>query len=329
MLIQIFLNVTVWDTMAQCSFEDYHGTVRPDHCDYQWATCVVNGGVHVSCRVRRKGTTTWRDMENKPSLKLKFSEAVTFGENWVSKKLTLNNGVLSVHPMDEVNAYDVFRKLGNVAPMASRSTVELYRGSVPIVNTYTMIETINDKAFMNKHYEEPWCLWEVERGAVEFERGEDSCEGMDLFNISFANTTNLFQYFAGERLSSHWDGMCLLSGELYPNNVYVAMSLSSGNISFIPSGVDQTMQCHWLAKKGIPTCSWMLECLEDTKCARDYRHFWINSGAQEELAKQCPVVDYTLLIVMLVLVCCVVSLCMLCASLRRCRMHRGNIYVQP
>lgn len=283
----IFLTSETWDVMASCSKSEYKSADRPEKCDYQEAECQYDGGPRVFCEVRRKGSATWRDMDSRPSLKIKKMElngsAYPFGENWVSEKVTLNNGVQKHIAEAEVKSYDIFRDLGVVSPLAKLCSVSLYRGGVLIgsEHDYTMIETISDKVFMNKHFGSDWMLWEVEFGETECKRDsgiwDDACDtdesNMEKLTLGDVDEQEMINYFVGERLTSHVDSACL--GFARGNNYYVSKWLKGGNASnatytYIPSGVDQTFICWEQYWTFYPQCVPMQQCFDSDECHEKY-----------------------------------------------------------
>ena len=67
----------VWRKMASCSKREYQSDPRPEKCEYQPANCSYGTETsYIACEVRRKGSTSWRNMNDKPSFKVKFEEEV-------------------------------------------------------------------------------------------------------------------------------------------------------------------------------------------------------------------------------------------------------------
>ena len=60
--------------MSSCSKAEYKSDDRPEKCDYQQAECKYGDGPRVPCEVRRKGSTTWRDLDKRPSFRIKSME---------------------------------------------------------------------------------------------------------------------------------------------------------------------------------------------------------------------------------------------------------------
>ena len=82
---KIDIDADTWDLMTTCSKEEYKSADRPDKCDYRDAICSftnLTSGYNVtsSCEVRRKGSATWRDLDMKPSFKIKkFGDDIEWG----------------------------------------------------------------------------------------------------------------------------------------------------------------------------------------------------------------------------------------------------------
>ena len=278
----LHIDATTWDHMAACSHAEYVSSNRPDRCDYQPATCGFEG-VAMPCQVRRKGMASWRDLHQKPSFKVKMDRAVQWedatcqycppGESrnvWYTKKVTLNN---QVQHTGEIDAYRTFREHG-IAPLARSTHVALYRGDeLQSTQSYAMVETVNDKAFMAKHFGEDYALYEVEYNRIEPKRAAGAVEldaspayaAYILNQLPFAamNSDNVLHYFASERVTVHWDGACYKE---WKNNYFIAYN--GEQYFFIPHGVDQTFQCEqWHALTSMaPMCAPMKDCFSNATC---------------------------------------------------------------
>jgi len=248
----IVIAPTVYEIMSSCSKEEYKSENRPDKCKYQNANCTFDNTTY-SCDIRRKGSSTWRDMGDKPSYKIKMDDPVQFGPNWNTTKVTLNNGVYQEYPTAEVDAYNVFRELGVPTPEAERVSVTV-NGQT---HEYTMIETISDDAFMNKHFGDTWILWEMEGNQLEYKEdsGEFGSGLLPSLTLESVNQTAMINYYVGELRTDHWDGACLRP---YSTNHYIAYN---GSVhTYIPSGLDRTFDCVQEVGKNAPYCAPMVEC---------------------------------------------------------------------
>ena len=315
-IVNITLSEDAWDDMASCSKDDYRkykAVDAPDSCDYKPATCSYwhiedRRRTSQPCRVRRKGGASWRALDRKPSFKIKWDDnKVRFasfecttdgscppGETaniWESKKVTLNH---QVHARGEVSASGLFRNvLGySTTPLAIPAKLNLYRGdSLRLSDDYVMVETISDKHFMRKHFGDDYLLFEKEVSQLEFKRGggifdEDDMNSTvhvkkveDAMHLRLAHMRayDVAAYYAGERLTHHFDGACLRASS--SNNHYIAFH--NGTFTYIPSGMDQTFGClSQLSVAGnAPTCAPAMECLADDSCNAMYEEFMSRGGA--------------------------------------------------
>jgi hypothetical protein len=271
-----------WDTMASCTYAEYKGD-RPERCDYYAAKCSYGTSVGLDCEVRRKGSSTWRELDAKPSFKVKFEDRIEFMTSRCSseycppgmstnvhrsKKVTLNNMI--VHD-GEVDAYSEFRKY-MAAPNAQHVSVALYRGETLLRDeVYTMVENVNDKEFMRKHFGDDFTLHEVDTDLAFFERDGGLLTREDVAVDSIIHTPfdmmdsdNILKYYACERLVGHWDGACMNPrGSM---NHYVAYNGRA--LFYVPWGLDQTFQeCHsaWLSDPN-PQCLPIQQCLANVSC---------------------------------------------------------------
>jgi hypothetical protein len=285
--IEISLDADAWDDLASCTKEEYNMKNRPPQCDYKIATCAYSGGDPQPCRVRRKGNASWRKMEDGSSLKVKFDTKVNFGtevcvdgeycpggrtnNTWTTKKLTLNN---MAQGDKEVEAYREFGKY-MAAPMAKYTSLSLFRGGKLFSKRrYAMVETVDDKPFLEKHFGLNYTLHEIEYDKVYFERAEGSLSGedvkIDLLNIPLdsINRDHALRYYALELTTRHWDGAC---GRDFKNNYFVVYN---GQIHFlIPWGLDQTFQ--YCSKAGSilkaePKCLFMQQCFNSSSCETEF-----------------------------------------------------------
>lgn len=191
----IIIDSQSWDVMANCTLAEYKSCPRPDKCDYHDALCNYNSTERVACEVRRKGSGTWRELNDKPSFKIKkMKHDAPFGvyacgvevtcntlpngalsdmtvNRWETDKVTLNN--MAVGDGD-VDGYKLFRDAGIIAPLSQLVTVSVYRGdTLMYTEPYAMIETISDKNFMTKHIDKDkeYGLWESDGfDGIEYKR---------------------------------------------------------------------------------------------------------------------------------------------------------------
>ena len=320
--IDVYMFADIWDLHASCRFGESKREPRPAHCDYQPANCSHNGMAPRSCLVRRKGSGTWRDLDDKPSLKIKdFNDdtnyefarypcATTSSCNslptgslassdtnvWATTKLTLNNRVHSFED-GETNGYKFYRDADLIAPLAEKVSVRLYRTKREDIQAqlvvgpalYNMIETINDRAFLEKHFGEDYVLWEVEnnwwntKGHVSlFKRDGGVLEG-ELQSYT-SNSTVQFnrmsetsfdmsymqRFLAAELVTGNSDAACAAN-----SNHYIAATPREGQgplFTWIPHGIDRAFgyqsgpSCRAVDGGYCPVAA----CLQRAACAANY-----------------------------------------------------------
>ena len=149
---------------------------------------------------------------------------------WRSKKVTLQNMIAFTYT--EGPAYDVIRSLGLIAPMSEYITVQLWRGNKKPVpeHEYMLLETINDKKFVEKHIGENAMLFEVEEQKLQYKRGTGVYDSNEVENYATENllgfffenplayTPNMeaFKRFHGtEAAIWSWDSMCMIGNNGY------------------------------------------------------------------------------------------------------------------
>jgi len=159
---------------------------------------------------------------------------------WYTTKLTLNN---QRNGPNDIYGNKLYRDAGVIAPLAEEATVRLYRDTALIVGPapYTMLESINDKEFMKKHFGADYVLWEVENvlweenrpgRVVYFKRDGGALEGeLQSFTQPVPGTTPQFsnmnetsfnmsyfqRFLAAERIADNQDSACARN-----NNYFVA-----------------------------------------------------------------------------------------------------------
>lgn len=246
--LQIMRNCT---SAGMYRYKDANGDRYP-WCDYQRCVCafgnefVVDGGNNtVGCRVRRKGTSTWRNVDGRPSLKLKVDERVTVVEHstWHTKKFTLNNFVFGKGEMD---AYDVFRRKG--VPTPRTKLVEVCFSRPCKRQRYVLLESHGDD-FAEVHFGEEVPIFEVDLGQIEVKEGNEELTFEQIIDPEAWNQDMLKRYVEGEIEANHRDSFC---GHIHRkverngkhrlgNNIYIYRV--NGLLVPSPHGVDRTMSC--------------------------------------------------------------------------------------
>ena len=292
-----------WSNASQCTLAMKQSDIDYEVCDYiQISSCQIDDTVDTNCKVKRKGSGTWRDLESKPSFKIKLDdqyEVGTFncsgsvcppgahGNVWHTEKFTLNNQVMWD---GEIDAYDVYRSL-TPASLAVQVAVALYKDDVLQSNqTYAMVENVNDEEFANKWFGNDWRLYETEKGVTKFERAggvfKDSPTNwpeIDTTELTLADVdqSNMVRYYAAARRTNDWDGAC----GPYVNNHYLLHNGAAWH--HIPWGLDRTFDCkdHYEFK----SCNAVNECLETNACRGEHEAVVREIEANDDFRKaNCP-----------------------------------------
>lgn len=302
--IDIRLSVDTWDLMSSCSKSDYRNSKKvsigrceslPALCEYRHEGKLVYND---TCAVRRRDASSWRDIDDKPSLEVGFNRVVSLatfdcsGEacpvggltnNWTTDRVFLNN---QARDTGEIDAYRVFRESVEYmgTPLAMPVQVNLFQDlSLVSEHQYALVETIGDPNFMRKWFGPDYILFKVDSDFLQLITNAGTLDDDSDVKVSFVDTvanrlsfesvnkTQILRFLTGEALTAHWDGACLNKGP--SSNFYMAFSPRTNLFHFIPSGMDQTFQgCKSeLLLEETPMCAPVMRCFaEDANCQRDY-----------------------------------------------------------
>ena len=265
-----------WKNMSACTFDDYqkskkHESDKTSHCDYHVATCsfrnmnMTTPISNIRCKVRRKGFTTWEDMDRKPSFKLKFEtddgkddRDIDMGtiDNILMNEInevTLNNMKYSDSWSGnrEVEAYDLFRNIGFPAmPAAAYAKVTLRKGNHTVnTHTYGMIQNVNDGFYMKQQlwpsqhqtvYDKDkngYILFEVDGRGLELKKSKNYYKNkaldLDLSKAVINRESDILDYMDRDEMSKFFIGELLTKNwdgaclRYIPNNYYIAVTGNS------------------------------------------------------------------------------------------------------
>jgi len=229
---------------------------RRGQSEYLAGDVVVNGARFDHIGVRIKGSSTLRDFDDKPSLKIKFN-AFEKGRDFAGlERITLNNMVEDSTQTKEVLVYKIFREAGVLGSRANHAALyvndELY-------GLYTNLETADDHWLGSRFADPSGELFEANDGA-DFTRGGvgnwESASGtgdaapLDAVVAALRGAGD--DYFADLDTVVHMDqffdfwAWSLLVGNVdgYPwtlNDCYVyADPLDASRLQFAPWGVDES-----------------------------------------------------------------------------------------
>ena len=155
----IFTNCTQNDTKdgmfhMECEHQlaTFHAEYDPTPDDND-PTTVVTPEIEVG--VHRKGRYSWDPSNQKPPLKIKFTEFG--GERFLGlTRLTLNNAIQDPSMLRERMSYSVYRAAGVVAPMANNAKLYIRKNAAAdyeYYGVYVNVQTL-DRRFVESHFDE-------------------------------------------------------------------------------------------------------------------------------------------------------------------------------
>jgi hypothetical protein len=203
--------------------------------------------------VRLKGSSSFQDVDHKPSWKLKMDEYVPGARLRGLERLTLNNEVWDPTMMAENMAYATFREMGAPAPRTGYALVTLDDRRLGI---YAIIESMDD-GFMEENWDPgEGGMWEMTRNC-DFD-GDCSCfevqetgpandpgglvrgceavarSGIGALDEAFKRD-EVLSFLAVERAVNHPD-----SYTYNGNNFFVHHDPLDDRLSLVPWGSDST-----------------------------------------------------------------------------------------
>lgn len=292
----IFNDAGAWGDISNCTYEQKDD----DICDWKDAVCIFDKFGEQECKAKRKGNGSWRDIDKKPSIKVKWSGGQQY-------KLTFNNNVQEHVDHAQVKAYNTFRSIGIPAPRA-HSMLLRFGPSEEQLNAYleyTQVEEIDEVEFLGAHAldgasvfeldywdtkknKDPINQTDIDSGPTTFKLGpakKSEASVMDLQRVFAAgasltdiwgvvNQTNFFLWYAGLLATNHQDSGCTAP---YFNNMYVVRPYFSELYMFVPWGTDNTMRCPprvfgiYMPSAELATCNPMISCFKNRQCSNEYR----------------------------------------------------------
>jgi hypothetical protein len=146
----LFDEVTLPEIAIELS-EEAVASLLVDPYVYVHGTFIFEGERVEDVAIRTKGENSWRPINEKPSLKIKFDGWVEDQEFRGLTDLTLNAMNNDVSMMHERVAYKMYREFGIPAARSTHGVVTLNGDSYGL---YTVLETVN-RDMMKQWYEDP------------------------------------------------------------------------------------------------------------------------------------------------------------------------------
>lgn len=248
--------------------ESYHqvwGQARPEREDVR-ATVEEGTQVYTNVAIHLKGSYTYQDLAQKPSLTLNFDKFASGQTFHGLDKIHLNNSVQDPTYLCEKLSRELFQAAGVPASRVGHAKVSLNGRSLGF---YILVEGYN-KRFVKRHFPSTrGNLYDGGSGgditkALEADSGEDRTNRSDLQALVAAcrergasnrmahlekvlDVERFLSFAALESMLLHWDGYCL-----GPNNYRVFHDASQGRMVFLPHGLDQILGTGQNLQKGIP-----------------------------------------------------------------------------
>ena len=221
------------------------------------ADIAIDGVVTADVGVRKKGFFG-SISDEKPSLKVSFSEYVDGQAFSGLARLTLNNNLADPSQIKQCLGYRLFRQAGVPAPRCNFAVVEV--NGEPL-GTYTNVETIK-KPFLARHFgSDEGNLYEGTladfrpgwANMFERETNEDDPDRSDIEALipalevddgvlletlaPLVDLDRFYDFWAMEVILMHGDGYARNT-----NNYYIYNDPTTGRFSFIPWGIDVILQ---------------------------------------------------------------------------------------
>src|SRR5205085_1704515 len=228
---------------------------RPERIDV--AVTIREGErVYTNVAVHLKGSFTYQDIDQKPSLTLNFEKFAPGQRFHGLEKISLNNSVQDPSYLSEALARELFMDLGVPSPRAGHAFLRINGREAGF---YVLIEGWN-RQFLHRHFKSTkGNLYDGGSGGditrpLKVDCGDKPEERSDLTNLVAAAReadpgkrlqrlqgvldVERFRNFAAlEVLLVHWDGYCAGA----PNNYRVFHDVSRDKMVFMPHGMDQLL----------------------------------------------------------------------------------------
>ena len=248
----LFSNPGVRDVRITVAADALHALAR-DPREYVRATVQEGQTVYTNVGIHLKGVGSFRPMDQRPALTVKFNEFVPKQNFYGLTKISLNNSVQDLTRANEVLCTEIFRAAGVPAARVTHARVHLNNRDLGL---YTLVEGLN-KTVLRRHFSDAkGNLYEGHTRDVgewlDQDNGEDTTQ-RDLkavLEATRAPTASRWAALGGlidldrfvsmlacEVLMAHWDGYWLNR-----NNYCIYNDPATKRMTFIPHGLDNMFQ---------------------------------------------------------------------------------------
>lgn len=270
-------------SLTQDTIQALNRQVRNGSFEYLSGDVQINGRDFTNVGVRIKGSSTLRDFDSKPSLKIKF-DAFEDGKDFAGlERVTLNNMVEDPTQTKEVMNYRVFREMGLPASRANHAAVfvnDEYYG------LYTNLEAMDDE-WLKLRFDDPsGDLWEANdyadftrAGLNNWELASGDGDESQLQAVADALKGDdpyvMVDLFLDIEQFQRWWVTRLITGDVdgypySPNDAYIYADPNDGfRFVFMPWGVDESWSPDTPAYWRSVTGQLADMCLDDNPCEAD------------------------------------------------------------
>ncbi|GDX79754.1 hypothetical protein LBMAG42_15650 [Deltaproteobacteria bacterium] len=278
---------------------------RRGEAEYLSGDVTINGTAFTNVGVRIKGSSTLRNFDDKPSLKIKLNAFVPDQDYAGLERITLNNMVEDNTQMKEVMVYKIFREAGIYTSRANHAALyvndELY-------GLYTNLETMDDH-WLEARYSDPSgelfeandnadftrsgvAYWESASGTGDTTQLDAVSDAIRGAGANYADDLRL--YADMDQFYAFW-AWSLLVGDVdgYPytlNDCYVYADPADGNrFQFYPWGVDESWYSGAPGYWNYATGALAAGCLDNDTCKAE---FVASMEAQLLVYDTLPIADW-------------------------------------
>ncbi len=204
--------------------------------------------------IRIKGESSYRDIDEKPSFKVKFSEYDPDGRFMGMKRLVFNNMVSDPSMLRERVSYRFFRERGVPAPRSNHAVLSVNGEAYGL---YANVENTDQELLEGWFDAADGSMWEIhdadfQEGLLdgfEIEEGDDDRTQIEVLTAVMAQSdgpSRMFDYVDREAWFRYFATMAYVGNlDGYPfsepgDDAHLYLDPGTGLFNFIPHGLDET-----------------------------------------------------------------------------------------
>ncbi|MBM4365140.1 MAG: CotH kinase family protein [Deltaproteobacteria bacterium] len=254
--------------------------------------------------VRIKGESSYRSIDEKPSLKVKFSEYQADGRFMGMRRLVFNNMVSDPSMLRERVAYRFFRQRGVPAPRCNHAVLSVNGEPYGL---YSNVENTDEELLGGWFDDAEGSMWEIhdadfQEGLLdgfEIEEGEDDrsqIEALTAVMATIEGPARMFDYVDEPAWWLYFATMAYVGNlDGYPfsepgDDAHLYLDPGTGLFNFIPHGLDETFlddaSVEYVMHGILATA-----CIEDSACKATWREHLAVAIADADAAAMQAWVD--------------------------------------